>query len=174
MFDAQQRALWFAAQNALFGERAADTGSAAPPTWVIIDMLDDFPASRTIKDAVIGELGKAMAAGADIVFVESRGKCSTHSELVATVADYDRKVFTHKSMNDGSCSVVESCLNRRFRMRQFRVCGVNTNFCVYETVAGLLLLVPDCQIEVCKHACNQELALSDWTLFRDKRITVTD
>ena len=176
MFERHARSIWFEAQ-----QRLAVSSNNLPATLVVVDMLDDrFPASlnENTVAAVTNLMVNARQQGAGIVLLECLG-CHTQQRLMALIAGYQNKMIAEKKHNDGSVQVIESCLDLGCCINQFVVCGVNTNYCVLETVLGLLSLVPSCTVQVHKGACNQDtntnkytgqIERSNWSRFNDPRI----
>lgn len=125
---------------------------------VVIDMQDGFSASndqRTIS-FVKQEILRAKQTGMAIVIVEFDPKemGSTHREIMDLLIDYERCTTVSKDKDDGSEEILEACLDNGFWMEDFRICGVNSDACVLDTVTGLLERIPSCEITVVQDACN--------------------
>lgn len=168
MFTDHRRRVWFQAsahrdQAPLF---ANDT------TLVVVDMCEAFSTAARVLDAVLEQIDLAIAHGWAIVFVESRGKGHTYPQLLQRTSGYGRVDSSAcKQGNDGSSEVVLSALDRKFSLHRFRVCGVNTWACVYETVYGLLELVDFSSVELVASACNDS-APGSWQRFIHPHISV--
>lgn len=127
---------------------------------VVIDMQEGFCASRDQRTVyfVKQEILRAKKAGMAIIIVEFDPEAdkmgNTHSEITDLLNGYDRTATVSKSANDGSEEVIEACLDNGFWMEDFRICGVNSDACVLETVTGLLERVSSCDITVVQDACN--------------------
>ena len=133
-------------------------------TLIVVDMQPDFEASQEPKvlSAVRKEIDLAIKNSWAIIFLEYgryHGKHqSTDKRLLSLVKRYD-KVFTGiKWVNNGSDVVKKLCSERADTPNKipehFRVCGVNTAYCVLETVLGLKGDFPAAKIEVVRKACN--------------------
>ena len=125
---------------------------------VVIDMQDKFRASHDQQTIwfVKQEILRAKQAGMAIIIVEfdPHEMGSTHLEIVELLEGYERCTTVIKTQNDGSEEIVEACLDNGFWMEDFRICGVNSDACVLETVTGLLERISSCDISVVQDACN--------------------
>jgi len=106
-------------------------------TLVVVDMQVNFKAYRGVISACERAVNKAMKNKAAIVFLEYKDHGPTHTRLSKLVKNYERKIFMTKPRNDGSKQVNNACINFKFPKNHYKVCGVNTNYCVRETVCGL-------------------------------------
>lgn len=137
-------------------------------TLVIVDMQPGFSASndkRTIK-AVMEEIRRAIKDGAFIIVIESDRKKygSTHAELLDLLADYDSERWSIEtkfwryndqySPHSGALQVAEACEVFGFPTGRFRVCGVNTDICVFFTAMELGKRFPLSKLEIVMRACN--------------------
>jgi hypothetical protein len=121
-------------------------------TLVVIDIQPEFEwSARKVLAPVKQEIHKAMQALQPILFVEYQGSGET---LVKPEVQGYRRHFTATKANDGGSREVQEAI-RRFRLprNNLRVCGVNTDYCVYSTIKGL----DNPKIEVVAPAC-----WSDW------------
>jgi nicotinamidase-related amidase len=125
-------------------------------TLVVVDMQKTFASSR--KLSVIRNckslLKQAMEDKAGIVFLEYMDYGQTHSELLALTKAYKKAYQINKFEDDGSAETATMVRKHRLPKRLFRVCGVNTTYCVTATVRGLTKRLPDAKIEVIGKACN--------------------
>lgn len=135
-----------------------------PSTLVIVDMQPDFSSSSNPDTliAVANEIILAKQKRDAIILVEYAGCERTYSGLNALIKGYPRKARTTKWEDDGSSEVVRVLAKHGFPMKNLRVCGVNTDCCVWETVVGLLQKLDKSQIEVVKKACNNMSGRFDW------------
>lgn len=125
-------------------------------TLVVVDMQEYFSASNktTVQRSVQREIRQAMRSGAGILYVEFDGYGSTKPELTSLTRKNKRASRVTKSRNDGSTNVVEQLRKRRFNTSHLKVTGVNTDYCVFETVQGLREKLPNSKIEVIADACS--------------------
>lgn len=122
-------------------------------TLVVVDMQDAFSASResSVLKACQREIMAAIRQKYAIIFLEFEHSGSTHSELTDLVKNYDKAYFKTKPDNDGSYEVNE-VVKQRNLCHNVRVVGVNTSYCVYDTVEGLRNYPG--KITVVADACN--------------------
>lgn len=133
-------------------------------TLVIVDMQPVFKASKDPDTviAVAAEIIQAKQNNHAIVVVEYGGSGKTHSGLSDLLKNYKHKSIISKHDDDGSKEVIRALNRRNFPMQTLRVCGVNTDCCVYETVIGLIQKLKKSQVEVVKKACNTENDNFSW------------
>jgi nicotinamidase-related amidase len=142
--------------------------TAQPYTLVIVDMQPGFSAAndeRTIN-GVLDEIRSAIALGAPVVLIESdRAKYGkTHNVLLDALASYNPDLWTVEtkfwrygddySPHSGALQVDEACEVFGFTTRRFRVCGVNTDICVFFTAMQLGKRFPATSLEIVMRACN--------------------
>jgi nicotinamidase-related amidase len=129
-----------------------------PATRVVIDMQPTFAASND-PDVIIGvvkEILEAIREDAPILIVQYLGSGPTHRGLMNLVKKYKKSVKIYKQDNDGGKEIVRTIRKHRYSEQHLRVCGVNTDCCVLETVRSLLDLLKESKIEVVKNACGTE------------------
>jgi len=130
-------------------------------TLIIVDMQACFSAStkKTVQRNCQIEIRKAIKNNANIVFLEFEGYGPTLSSLTDIVADanYSKNYRAIKPINDGSESVLSLLRKKKLPRTNFRVCGVNTDCCVYSTVEGLdVKISKNLKIEVVSKACGSQ------------------
>lgn len=127
-------------------------------TLVVVDMQATFEAANNarVRNKVKQELSKAMERGAAIIFVEYIGQGPTIPSLVKMTDDYNRVYITRKDDDDGSREVKKVIKDNRLPSRDVRVCGVNTDCCVMETVFGISEKIKSVKIKVIAEACNSD------------------
>ena len=108
----------------------------------------------SVQRSVQREIRQAMKNGAGILYVEFDGYGSTKPELTYLTRKNKRVSRVLKSYDDGSTNVIEQLHKRRFNKSHLKVVGVNTDYCVYETVQGLREKLPQAKIEVIADACS--------------------
>lgn len=113
-------------------------------TLCVVDMQPKYPAALTIMKEVIREIELAKQRGDGIVFIELKpddnGK--THQSLldVAHADKYSKIAYTTKTGGDGSNEFIDAAAEW-FPLKRIRICGVNRDACVMDTVRGLVALV---------------------------------
>lgn len=126
-------------------------------TLIIIDMQNEFKASRkkSTIEACKNEIKIAMKNNAGIIFVEYYYTGRTLKALRDLTKFYEKLVIITKE-NDGGGNEVAAAINHFRFSKTLKVCGVNTDMCVYSTVEELIYK-DDFNIQVVSNACNSEL-----------------
>lgn len=130
-----------------------------PYTLIIVDMQEHFLDKLSNTNKVISncqsEIKRALENNATIIFVEYAGYKPTHYHLTNLVRSY-RKCYSIKKNHDYGQHVIMDLLEKNPEIpRSFRFCGLNTEFCVYETVFGFLYLTKDQnRVELVAPACD--------------------
>lgn len=128
-------------------------------TLVVVDMQPDYEASchpwtiTKVKKAITS----ARHANWGIVIVEFADHCPTHRCLLKPLlrkTRYDKFTVVEKDIPNGSEPIIAAIQNFEFDDTLIRVCGVNTDQCVQETVSGLARRLERSKIEVITDACN--------------------
>lgn len=148
--------------------------SMASYTLVVIDMQPHFTAANDLK-AIVGcakQIIEAKHAGSNILFVEYSLCGPTHRELTKLVKSYSNATKITKNSDDGSIEVLRALKKKRWTTKNIRVCGVNTECCVWSTIHGLLRRSSESKIEVVKEACATDgYRKYDWrTYLRDPNL----
>jgi nicotinamidase-related amidase len=127
-------------------------------TLVVVDMQSSFEAanSKRVRENVKREIQRAMDNKAAIVFVEYVGQGPTIPSLVKPTDDYDRVFIVRKNDDDGSKEVSKVIRDNNLPGKRVKVCGVNTDCCVLETVNGLCSRLRSASFEVVGDACNSD------------------
>jgi len=117
-----------------------------------------FKASKqsSVKKNVLKQIALAMKDNAPIVFVEYEGCGSTLPSLTNLPKNNSyNNIYKIKKTEDDGSDVIRSALRSNKLPRTYvRVCGVNTDCCIYETVNGLSGALPKTKIEVVENACG--------------------
>ena len=142
------------------------------PTLVVIDMQTTFRASfkPSVVVGVTTEIIKAKEKLLPIVVVEYKNCHPTHKALLDLLKNYPHKARITKSGDDGSSEVIRTLRRRGFNQDYIRVCGVNTDACVWATAEGLLKKLRYAQIEVVKSACATEFDFNWRRYFKHRRM----
>ncbi len=138
-----------------------------PSTLVIVDMQEPFKAAMemSVIVGVAAEIAVQRQHGGDIVFLEYKYMGETHRELTDLVKGYANKARVTKVDDDGSKELLKVVRRRGFWDQNFRVCGVNTDCCVWSTVEGILQRT-SAEVEVVKNACGTSLQKRlDWRTY---------
>lgn len=140
------------------------------PTLVIIDMQDAFDAACD-PDVIIGvtlEILRAKERRTGILIVEYADCGDTHHGFFDLLKGYPYRARCRKREDDGSIEVIRALRRREFNMSHLRVCGVNGDACVVETVSGLLDRLPRTRIDVVKKAVGWSEAIPEWRTYWPK------
>lgn len=136
-------------------------------TLVIIDMQPSFSAARDKKtiDGVIEEI-KIAKNNSPVLVLEYVKHSPTDLRIKKELDSISNQVeFITKRNDDGSDDIICACDDLELP-KNFRVCGVNIDACVWETVYGLMCCGH--WVEVVKNACNTSSgALDPWHLYKD-------
>jgi nicotinamidase-related amidase len=123
-----------------------------PYVLCIIDMQPiGFGNSNLIIENVLDLVREAVADKAFIVIAQFKGCGETHINIINEIQKYPYKEYVWHNKNDKS-KPIQEVLKKVF-VRQMKVCGVNTEYCVKDTVHGLAkkFHIP---IKVIEKACN--------------------
>lgn len=96
----------------------------------------------------------AKQTNSGIIVLEYYDSGDTIDSLLRLLKGYPRKSRVTKSGDNGCYEVINTLRRRDWSTRRLRVCGVNTDCCVWATVEGLLDNVRGIRIEVVKDACE--------------------
>ncbi len=125
-----------------------------PYVLCIIDMQPvGFSNSNLITDNVLQLVREAIADKAFIVIAQFKGCGDTHLTLINEMQTYPYKEYVWHNKNDKSKPIQEVLHSRNIFVRQMKVCGVNMEYCVKDTVHGLAKKFY-ISIKVIEKACN--------------------
>jgi len=125
-----------------------------PYVLCIIDMQPvGFSNSNLIIDNVLELVREAVVKKAFIVIAQFTRAGETHQNIRNELETYTYKAYVWHNKNDKSKLIQEALKKRTIFVRQIKVCGVNTEYCVKATVHGLSqkFHIP---IQVIEKACN--------------------
>lgn len=129
-------------------------------TLVIIDMQPYFEASGDVVEEVVKEVRRARERRTGIVVVEY-GSCGpTHRLIQRAVRGYDRQAWVKKHDDDGGAEVMEAAHQHGFWDKSWRFCGVNTCYCVCDTVKSIVRAYPRARFEYAIKAMNCNCGMS--------------
>lgn len=126
---------------------------------IVIDMQPSFPAMEFAIDSVVKEVKKAVRRNEWVMLVEYEEEGRTAYRITKHLKGHHKTVKVVKQFDDGSPEIFKR-IARQYdrlnwksigRVKSFKVCGVNTGVCVFETVQGLNKI--DARIKVLSHAC---------------------
>jgi nicotinamidase-related amidase len=160
-------------------------------TLVVIDMQPLFTADNITISNVAREVRLARQRQNKIIFLwipyfsafQADLFAGTYPSILKAVQGYERAHWneTTKLIQDGSREILQTCARKDFPSKRFRLCGVNTDMCVLDTVKGLLAVnTPRIEaIEVVKDACRTSNSKTDntkvWQLFPlDPRLSIIE
>lgn len=128
------------------------------PVLVVMDMQPGFPAAQ---DAITQwfvkqEILRAREEGRPIIIVEydPHEMGHTFESIASLIEGYDLADKIAKSNDDGSAEILKCCNDMGFPIASFRMCGVNSDACLLESIQGLVDKLPQCRISVPQDACN--------------------
>ncbi len=128
----------------------------SPYTLVVIDMQPYFTAARgkRILANCQKEIQTARKLNNYILFVEYENCGRTDQRLIDLVNGYHKTLTVVKNDDDGSWELQKALRYLQQHKKPLKVCGVNTDMCVYDTVYGLLKVMPWIKIKVVEDACD--------------------
>lgn len=134
-------------------------------TLVAVDMQMRFQASWNVLDEVINEVAIAANEGASCIVLNylDCGPCLagiTHAIKKHKMQSKE----VHKNTSSGAAEVKEACELFNLSTKVFRVVGVNLHGCVEATVLELLVLFPECIVEVVMDGCSDQYGVN-WASF---------
>ena len=127
------------------------------PTWY---------ASQPIVYNVIDEIEQAKQKQCAIVLVKMLSEGSIDVRILEATQGYNKIAQVGKRYSDGSTGVKRAIIKHNFPKACLRVCGVNTDECVADTVKGIATTWPKSKIEIAREACNSNYKVSDTKLFK--------
>ena len=125
-----------------------------PYVLCIIDMQPiGFNNSKLIIENVLQLVKKAIINKAFIVIAQFKGCGETHINIINEIQKYKYKKYVWHNKNDKSKPIQEVLISLNIFVRQIEICGVNTEYCIKDTVNGLAkkFHIP---IKVIEKACN--------------------
>lgn len=103
-------------------------------TLCIIDMQPKFDAaSSSLARRIANEVRRAKSNREGIILAEYYRMGPTHANILTELKTYDRQTIIIKDDDDGADVILAAAQSLRFNMDHFRLCGVNTCCCVWET-----------------------------------------
>ena len=123
-------------------------------TLVIIDMQPSFEACNDAAEAVAKEVHRARERRTGIIVVEYYSCGPTHRLIQQAIRGYDRQAWVTKDDDNGGREVVAAAREHKFWNKSWRFCGVNTCYCVSETVKSVIRTYPMARFEYAVDAMN--------------------
>jgi len=125
-----------------------------PYILCIIDMQPiGFSNSNLIIENVLQLVREAITDKAFIVIAQYKGSGETHIKIINEIKYYPYKEYIWHNKNDKSKPIQEKLKNLNIFVRQLKICGVNTEYCIKDTVHGLTKKFHS-PIKVIEKACN--------------------
>lgn len=100
------------------------------------------------------EVKRAVKFNYGIIFLQYEKHGPTFSEIKSAANGYYKKKVVHKNSDDGAVEVLDAAFYEGFSTNIFRICGVYTELCVYDTVKSLTELSPSSNIIIRKDGCR--------------------
>jgi nicotinamidase-related amidase len=126
-----------------------------PYVLCIIDMQPrGFVNANCILEDVVTLVQEAILVKSFIVICQFYRCGETHEKIRQLMIDYPYKEYFWYRKNDKSKPFQEIIVRRNIFIREIKVCGVNTEYCVKATVHGLANKFPNKSIKVIEKACN--------------------
>lgn len=125
-----------------------------PYVLCIIDMQPEgFSNAKIIIDKVLELVRQAIQEQAFIVIAQYKNDGDTHKDIRNALINYPYKAYGWHNKNDKSVLIWTLLKEHKVFTREIHVCGINTEYCVLETVNGLAqkFHIP---IKVIEKACN--------------------
>ena len=110
-----------------------------PYVLCIIDMQPDFTAANdnSVQRYIRRLVRTAIFDRAYIVVAQYKGYGETVPSIMRLLHGYPHRGICQASRDDKSIVITRLLKGRRARAQYFKICGVNTDACVYSTVKGL-------------------------------------
>ncbi|CAB4196762.1 Isochorismatase-like [uncultured Caudovirales phage] len=148
-------------------------------TLIVIDVQSSFTAAKQkrVLTNCEKEIDKAIKNNCSIVFVEYFDCGKTSKRLTNLTINYRKTYIVTKYDDDGSPEILSLFKSNRLP-KNIKVCGVNTDACVLDTVCGLsnLKRFKSSKIEVISNACgsdyNHKNGLDQIAIFANKNVRV--
>lgn len=144
--------------------------------FLSVDLQPDFTASKkpSIIKAAQEEVRRAIRFNYGIVFLEYDGFGDTLPEVKRLASGYKNQITILKDDDDGGHDVVDGVFKNGLKLNQVRVCGVNTDMCVHDTIRTIVNLSPASKIIIRKDGCGSS-AKNDFTKFKNyKNVKIID
>lgn len=147
---------------------------------LLIDLQPHFEASmkNSVIEAAQEEIRRAIRYNYGVVFLEyklSTGDFKPTWPILKKMANgYPNQITVLKTDDDGGHEVFAAAYKNKLNLNKVRVCGVNTDMCVHDTVRTLSTLSPASKILIRKDGCNSSRK-NDFTKFKPyKNVKIID
>jgi len=137
-------------------------------TLVVVDMQRYFSAANN-RNTILAckrEIKEAVKNKDWIIFLQYKDCGKTYRCLTRLAAGYKKKANLIKQEDNGALEIAAFALNNKFKCKNFKICGVNTTYCVHDTIVGLRRLFNNVKIKVVADACNDSNELSNFNGFK--------
>jgi hypothetical protein len=116
--------------------------------------------------SLIQQVRKAKKQKCSILILEYKNCGKTNSLILKHLVNYNNVIFESQSENSGA-KIINKLINDNIIINNIKICGINTDCCVKETVNDLLKnkkvkieLLADCCFS--EYTCNHFETLNDW------------
>ena len=122
---------------------------------VVIDMQEEFAVSaKKVIEPCYEEILNAKRRREHIAQVEYSMCGWTYAKIDDAIAYYSKRILVTKNCNSAAANLKRAIARRKLPIpRHFRICGVNTNWCVRATIEDLARTYPKSKISLLSHAC---------------------
>jgi len=132
-------------------------------TLLCIDLQPTFNVchnSRIVNNAE-REVRQAIRDKAHILFLEYHNCGDTVDQLTKITDRYSKVHYLEKNHDNGVLEIMKAIRDYDLPIQHIKVCGVNTDVCVYFTVHGLNARLPHSNIEIIADACDSQFGIDD-------------
>jgi nicotinamidase-related amidase len=114
---------------------------------------EGFNNVNIIIEDVLALVREAIIKKAFVVVAQFKNAGNTHISIVNVLQNYPYKAYGWHNRNDKSPIIQNILREKKVFVRSLKVCGVNTEYCIWATVNGLArkYCIP---IKVIESACN--------------------
>ena len=122
--------------------------------FLAIDIQPGFEASTYVVEAAREEALRAKRFQYGIILLQYKKHGHTLDQVRSVTYGYHKASVAWKNSDDGSIEVLDKAFEDGYNTDVIRVCGVNTDYCVLDTVRGLSKFSPKSKILVRIDGCN--------------------
>lgn len=136
---------------------------------IVVDVQAEFYNSESAKfnRAIENKIKEAKKKRHKIIFVEYKGCSASNQNLYDTLGSYKRFHKVTKDRNDGSGALIKRLKLKANHTTNIKLCGMYTDYCVYETFEGLHNKLPNAKFEILADACRSVDGYDRSKIFRN-------